>query len=670
MTSIFRSTFVLAICKPWGEGQRQLISLSRLCFVTCCLLLLGVTFSHAQPVVPGSEPVVVLDAGQIQFLRDTSRSMALDDARASFAQGQFKPLAANLGLGYSPDAVWLRLPIAQAQPATRWLEVMPPYLDDIRLFHIRPDGQLDERRGGDRLPQSAKEEPYRGHLFKLDLQPGEHEIFIRLQTTSTMTAIVKLWQPRAFEQHLRGSYFGYGLYFSLILAVLLFNAANWLVARRWIFLVYVGYLLINTVQWHTTNGFTAEFLVPERPDLVNLALGLLISLGAAMAWLFFMMILELKQYNPFVYRFSQFGIALSLVTFVATLLGHYQIFMMILMLTAAVSLLGVPWPMWRLWKTGEIWARLLALAYFLYASLILTNILGNLAILPYSEWSFRAGMASNIFHILFLHFAILLHYRRVEKDHADALIKSELVERQLVLEQAYRGEQDKLLRMMSHEIRTPIALIDSARQVLQALDEDRGDPPAPERQQRYGTIQRAVSRLGALMDMALTRERDIPEVWQMVMAPIEAQALTASVISMLDPAVASRVSVSAQADLPVLQGDERLLRIALLNLLENAGKYAPGESPIHVTLKPCHKEGVPGLGWHIEDSGPGLPAGMEERIFEKYARLGESSGTAGLGLGLYLVRHIFEHHGGSASAERARSIGAGFIVWLPAAKTK
>lgn len=77
-----------------------------------------------------------------------------------------------------------------------------------------------------------------------------------------------------------------------------------------------------------------------------------------------------------------------------------------------------------------------------------------------------------------------------------------------MLEQAYRGEQDKLLRMMSHEIRTPIALIDSARQVLQALDQDRGDPPAPERQQRYGTIQRGARKPpGALMDMALTRGR-------------------------------------------------------------------------------------------------------------------------------------------------------------------
>ena len=76
------------------------------------------------------------------------------------------------------------------------------------------------------------------------------------------------------------------------------------------------------------------------------------------------------------------------------------------------------------------------------------------------------------------------------------------------------------------------------------------------------------------------------------------------------------------------------------------------------------------MRWHIEDSGPGIPSGMEERIFEKYARLGETSGTAGLGLGLYLVRHIFEHHGGWVRVEAGRSMGAGFIVWLPAHKTK
>ncbi len=631
--------------------------------------LLGLLLLLLSPLLRAeAPPVITFDQGQITVLRDKSKQLTLEQARAAHAEGQFKPLPGNLGLGYIPDAVWLRLSITQEHPAARWLEVIPPYLDDIHLFHLRPDGKIDERRAGDRLPQSAKEEPYRGHLLKLDFQAGEHEVFIRLQTTSTMAAIVKLWQPRAFEQHLRNSYFGFGLYFSLMLTVLLFNAANWLVSRRVIFPVYIGYLLVISLQWLGINGLTSEFLLPERPDLANLSLGLTISLVAAMSWLFFMMILELKRYHRFLYRFSQFGIAISLATFVATLVGYYQIFMAILLLVGTVSLLTVPWPMWRLWKTGETWARLLAVAYLLYASLSLFNILGTLAIIPFNEWSILAGMASNIVHILFLHFAILLHYRRIEADHAAGIEKSALAGRQLALEQVYRGEQDNLLRMMSHEIRTPIALIDSARQVLEALDVDRQGPPEPERQRRYGTIKRAVGRLAALMDMVLTREKDIPEVWQLAKVPIDPLALTESVVDMLDTAVATRVRVLADAELPALQGDQRLLNIALLNLLENAGKYAPGESPIKVTLKPCAQEAVPGLSWHIEDNGPGVPNGMEERIFEKYSRLGETSGTAGLGLGLHLVRHIFEHHGGWVRVETGRSIGAGFIAWLPARK--
>ncbi|MCF8212104.1 MAG: diguanylate cyclase, partial [Rhodoferax sp.] len=411
--------------------------------------LLGLLLLILSPLLHGEvPPAITFDQGQITVLRDKSKQLTLEQARAAHAEGQFKPLAGHLGLGYIPDVVWLRVSIAQENPAARWLEVMPPYLDDIRLFHLRSDGKIDVRRSGDSLPQSSKEEPYRGHLFKLDFQPGDHEIFIRLQTTSTMAAIVKLWQPREFEQHLRSSYFGFGLYFSLMLTVLLFNAANWLVARRTIFLVYVGYLLIISIQWLGINGFTSEFLLPERPDLANMSVGLMISLVAAMAWLFFMMILELKRYHPFLHRLSQFGISISLATFVATLLGYYQIFMAILLMVGTVSLLTVPWPIWRLWKTGEVWARLLALAYLLYALLSLFNILGTLAIFPFNEWNILAGMASNMAHVLFLHFAILLHYRRIEADHAAALEKAALAERQATLDRAHRAEQDKLLRMM------------------------------------------------------------------------------------------------------------------------------------------------------------------------------------------------------------------------------
>ena len=439
-------------------------------FAFVLLISLLMPLAGQATVATETPPLITFDQGQITILRDKSKQLSLEHARTAHFDGQFKPLAGNLGLGYTPDAVWLRLAIAQIHPAARWLEVMPPYLDDIRLFHIRPDGQIDERQAGDRLPQSAKEENYRSNLFKLELQPGEHEIYLRLQTTSTMAAIVRLWQPDHFERHLRVSYFAYGLYFALILTVLLFNAFNWLMSRRQIFLVYVGYLFLNALQWLGINGFVAEFIFPAQPLLANLTLGMSLSLAGAMAFGFFIMVLELKQHHPLLYRISQAGMVLGIVTALATPLGYYGIFAPWLFGLGMIALCGMPWPTRRLWRTGDLWARLLAVAYVTYGVLVSINMLGVLAVLPFGEAVDLAGMASNIAHILLLHFAILLHYRRIETDHAAALEKSALAQRQAAIDKAHREDQDKLLAMITHEIRNPIAVIDAATQTLQALD--------------------------------------------------------------------------------------------------------------------------------------------------------------------------------------------------------
>lgn len=635
-----------------------------------CILLGTAVLVHAKTVIPGTEAVVVLDGGQLDFLRDPSRQMGLDEARSAFAQGRYKTLPGNLGLGYIPEAVWLHFTLDQtsAQSAPRWVEVTPPYLDDIRLFHIGPDGQVDERRGGDRLPQSAKEENYRAHLFKLELQPGKHDVFIRLQTTSTMAAIVKLWQPDAFASHLRNSYFAYGLYYSLILTVLLFNATNWLVSRRTIFLVYVGYLSLNALQWLGINGFVAEFIFPEQPLLANLTLGMTLSLAGAMAWMFFILVLDLKRYHPYLYRFSQFGIAISLVTAVSTPLGFYQTFAPILLVTAILSIGTMPWPAWRLWRTGELPARVLVIAYLTYGGLMSFNILGSLALLPFTEAGTYTGMASNICHIFLLHFAILLHYRRVEAERAEALEKSALAERQVALERAFREDQDKLLKMLTHEIRTPIAQIDSARQILEVLDEDGANPADPERTRRYQSIERGVKRLDAMLGIALTQTRDIPEKWHLELQPVDPARMTAELVDLLDPALASRIRLEVEDVRHPILCEPRLLRIILANLLDNAGKYSPPGSPIALSMAARKHQGQAGIGWRIEDQGVGIPHGMEERIFDKFTRLGETTGVAGMGLGLYLVRYIVERHGGKVWAEGGRASGACFELWLPAQK--
>jgi signal transduction histidine kinase len=625
-------------------------------FLLALLLLLLSSMLHAE-----TPPVITFDQGQITVLRDASKQLMLEQVRAARAAGQFRSIPGNPGLGYIPDAVWLHLSVERAagQLPAGWLEIMPPYLDDIRLFHIRPDGQVDERRGGDRLPQSAKEEDYRGTLFKLTLQPGKHEFYLRLQTTSTMAAIVKLWQPDRFERQLRLDYFVYGIYFSLILTVLLFNAVNWLVSRRRIFLVYVGYLFLNALQWLGINGFVADFIFPAQPLLANLTLGMSLSLAAAMAFGFFIMVLELKQHHPVLYRISLVGMVLCLVTALATPFGYYGFFAPWMLGFGVLTLCSMPWPARRLWRTCDLWARLLAAAYLIYGVLIAINILGVLAVLPFSEAVNLAGMSSNIAHILLLHFAILLHYRRIETDHAVALEKSTLAERQAALDKTYREDQDKLLAMITHEIRTPIAVIDAATQTLEALD----DTPSADREERYDRIHRSVNRLSVLLDLAVAQTRSEVADWQLTQGMVEPAALTDEVVKLLGNPLAQRIQVTAVEALPKLIGDDRMLRFALLNLLDNACKYSPPESPVRVHIEATGG----GVTWRVEDNGHGIPPGMEERIFEKYVRLGESGNKAGLGLGLYLARHIVHRHGGTLMVETGRAQGACFVCWLPIA---
>lgn len=108
-----------------------------------------------------------------------------------------------------------------------------------------------------------------------------------------------------------------------------------------------------------------------------------------------------------------------------------------------------------------------------------------------------------------------------------------------------------------------------------------------------------------------------------------------------------------------------MLRVVLRNLLENALKYGAGEQPVRIDITPAKEGEGDGWNWRISDGGPGVPPGLAEKIFEKYYRVGESSGTPGLGLGLYLSRRIVMQHGGRLYLDTARNPGASFVCWLP-----
>jgi signal transduction histidine kinase len=170
-------------------------------------------------------------------------------------------------------------------------------------------------------------------------------------------------------------------------------------------------------------------------------------------------------------------------------------------------------------------------------------------------------------------------------------------------------------------------------------------------------------------------ERDIRELDTLVEEVLLASRLDAHLniaydrVDLLDLAADEGARVGAAVELaggtagPVeLRGDERLLRRALRNLLENARRY--GGSEVLLRLAP-----LAGGGWRAEvcDRGSGVPEAERQRIFEPFYRLpGHSEQSGGVGLGLSLVRQIAERHGGRIGCTGRDGGGSCFYLELPA----
>ncbi len=121
------------------------------------------------------------------------------------------------------------------------------------------------------------------------------------------------------------------------------------------------------------------------------------------------------------------------------------------------------------------------------------------------------------------------------------------------------------------------------------------------------------------------------------------------------------VTVKLPRDLPLVEIDSLLIERVFANLLENAVKYTPPGTPIEISAVARTNE----LVVTVSDQGHGIPAGEEQRIFEKFHRVASEGNQGGAGLGLTICRAIVEAHGGRMWADNLPSGGAAFYFALP-----
>ena len=204
-----------------------------------------------------------------------------------------------------------------------------------------------------------------------------------------------------------------------------------------------------------------------------------------------------------------------------------------------------------------------------------------------------------------------------------------------------------LLANASHELRSPLARMKMAVSML-----DQASTAQRERLKRE--IDTNVAELDALVEEVLLASRldateDLAHPERIELLPLAVEE-------------AARFNVPVEGVAASIHGDERLLRRALRNLLENARRYGGADIGVEVESAPADRI----VSVRVCDRGPGVPEAMRERIFEPFFRMpGHAEQAGGVGLGLSLVKQIAERHGGRVRCEAREGGGSCFVIELP-----
>jgi len=231
--------------------------------------------------------------------------------------------------------------------------------------------------------------------------------------------------------------------------------------------------------------------------------------------------------------------------------------------------------------------------------------------------------------------------------------------REQVIQRQTEKLQSALLNSISHDLRTPLVSITGSLTAL--LDSDSGLDDATRRELLETAFEES-DRLNRLVINLLDMTRMEAGALRISRKPCELRDVLGASLEQLKEKIGPRnIRIDIPRDFPEISMDFSFVMKVFFNLIDNALKYSPVDTPIDIKAT-AFKDKV---RIEVKDQGIGIPQGDLKRIFEKFYRVERPQQITGTGLGLSICKGIIEAHGGEITAENNLDRGATFIITIP-----
>lgn len=678
------------------------------------------------------KPSLVL-GGYCLYLADSTKTLALRDVLAPETLARFQRSTQDIpSFGLVKPTYWFLLQVRNTTPSVNdWLlEIAYPPLDSVEVFTHDSAGVWSSAVMGDLMPFSQRLVMTRTYVVPLALADTlVRTILVRVNTESSMQMPMILRHSVQFAESTMRTELSYGLFFGIMLALVLYNGFLYISLRSLYYAFYTLYITASALYLVVLNGYALQYIWSDSPRFVNYLNVGMVGLVIFSLALFAREFLRLRRFAPFMAKALLVAMAGGLAVAVAGIFLPYRLGVQVGVIVNFITITLVVASGALVWKRGNSSARyfFIAVSFFLSGNIIF--VLKTIGFLPSTTFTNHIVEIGLAVEGLLFAFALAERYRqfRIEKEdaqkealrieqeaktHLEGKVKErttelaktndemqrqmvilndqaieiemtnvELQEKNLLLEGLNR-EKNEFLGVAAHDLKNPLQTIIMNTSMIRRYAERMSEEQQHELLDR---IEETSRRMHDIIEKLLDANAIESGKIQLRTESVRLVREVGSLVQDYEPkAVAKNITLHFEAqseDICALADKHRLMQV-VENLLSNAIKFSPYGKNIYVKITSDETQMVSNndtesdspkqismICLAVQDEGPGLSDDDKEKLFGKFARLSArpTGGEHSTGLGLSIVKKLIEAMHGEIWCHSELGKGATFAFRLPSA---